>query len=59
MDIQPVIVQLFQTPTCIIIALTILVFTCSFVCKDLHISSKDGGIEITVNSKKKKKKHKK
>lgn len=50
------IVQLFQTPTCIILSLAILVLVCNFVSKDLHISSKY--FELNTKSKKKKK-HKK
>ncbi len=49
------IIQLFQTPTCIILALVILVLASGFVLKNLHIKYND----FEINAKSKKKKHKK
>lgn len=54
MDISSII-QLFETPTCIILALVILVLVSGFVLKNLHIKCKD----FEINAKSKKKKHKK
>lgn len=49
------IIQLFQTPTCVILALVILVLVSGFVLRNLHIKYKD----FEINTKSKKKKHKK
>ncbi len=49
------IIQLFQTPTCVILALVILVLVCGFVLSNLHIKCKN----FEINAKSKKKKHKK
>lgn len=54
MDISS-IVQLFQTPTCILLSITILVLASGYVLKNLHIKCKD----FEINAKSKKKKHKK
>lgn len=52
------IIQLFQTPTCVILSLSILVLISGFVLRNLHVKYKD--FEINTKSKKsKKKKHKK
>lgn len=49
------IIQLFQTPTCIVLSITILVLVSGFVLKNLHIKCK----KFEINTKSKKKKHKK
>ena len=49
------IIQLFQTPTCIVLSITTLVLASGFVLKNLHIKYKD----FEFNAKSKKKKHKK
>ena len=49
------IIQLFQTPTCVILSITILVLVSGFVLKNLHIKGK----YFEFNAKSKKKKHKK
>ena len=49
------IIQLFQTPTCIVFSITFLVLASGFVLKNLHIKYKD----FEFNAKSKKKKHKK
>lgn len=54
MNISPII-QLLQTPTCVILALTILVLVSGFVLKNLYIEYKD----LKIKTKSKKKKHKK
>jgi len=46
------IIQLFQTPTCVILALVILVLVSGFVLSNLHIKCKH--FEIKAKSKKKK-----
>lgn len=51
------VIELFQTPTCIILAFAFLVLICGFVFNNLHISSKN--LEIDAKTKKKKKKSKK
>lgn len=49
------IIQLFQTPTCVILALVMLVLVSGFVLKNLYIEYKD----LKIKTKSKKKKHKK
>ncbi len=44
------IIQLFQTPTCLVLAVTLLVLACGFVLKNLHI--KCNHFEINAKSKK-------
>ncbi len=55
MNIFSFIIQLFHTPACILLSLTILVKVCGTVFSNLHISSKD----ITIAADSKEKKHKK
>lgn len=54
MNISPII-QLFQTPACTILSVTILVLASGFVLKNIHIKCK--GFKLSAKSKKKK--HKK
>ena len=45
------IIQLFQTPTCIVLSVTILVLVIGIALKNLHIKCKD--FEFKATSKKK------
>lgn len=49
------IIDILQTPTCIILSIAVLVLVSGFTLKNLHIKYRD--FEISTNTKKKK--HKK